>query len=193
MKIKTLIGPAALLLVLGIAAPAFAQDQHDQPDPAAKAQDARPATADQPKQQAEPPKTPSDQPHPGTKEAVPPKKEAPRPAQPKTTKPSNQAQQNSGHKQDVNRSSSEQASRGRIPDDKFKAHFGSEHRFHVGHPTIVSGHPRFQYGGYSFVMVQPWPAGWGYDDNVYIMDVNGVYYLVDAVHPGVQLELSVVM
>ncbi|MGC1660650.1 MAG: hypothetical protein WA737_11620, partial [Candidatus Acidiferrales bacterium] len=61
MKIKTLIGPAALLLVLGIAAPAFAQDQHDQPEPAAKAQDARPATADQPKRQAEPPKTPSDQ------------------------------------------------------------------------------------------------------------------------------------
>jgi len=58
---------------------------------------------------------------------------------------------------------------------------------------MVGGRPRSQYGGYSFYFVQPWPAGWGYDDDVYIVDVNGVYYLVDVAHPGAQLELEVVM
>jgi hypothetical protein len=28
---------------------------------------------------------------------------------------------------------------------------------------------------------------------VYVVDVNGVYYLVDVAHPGVQLELQVVL
>ena len=86
----------------------------------------------------------------------------------------------------------EHAGNGRIPDDKI-AHFGREHTFHVGHPVIVEGHPRFQYGGYSFVIAQPWPAGWGYNDDVYVVDVNGVYYLMDLAHPGVQLELQVVL
>jgi hypothetical protein len=57
----------------------------------------------------------------------------------------------------------------------------------------VGGQPHFQYGGYSFIIVQPWPTGWGYNDNVYIIDIDGVYYLVDDVHPGVQLALTVVL
>ncbi|MFZ0886074.1 MAG: hypothetical protein WAN14_21915, partial [Candidatus Acidiferrales bacterium] len=98
------------------------------------------------------------------------------------------AQQQNGHE-----GAEHGGGHGRIPDDRFKAHFGREHHFHVGHPEIVEGHPHFSYGGYSFVIVQAWPADWGYDDDVYVVDDDGVYYLCDVAHPGVQLELNVVL
>jgi hypothetical protein len=190
MKLNTLIGSGILLLALGIAAPAYAQDQHDQDHPA-KPEDAKPQ--DKPKQQTEPAKTPKDQAHPEEKEAKPPK-DKPKPEQPKTTAASRQqqqdekdrgkAQQDAAHKQTAQQ-------HGRIPEDKFRANFGREHTFHVGHPVIVEGRPRFSYGGYSFFIVEAWPGGWGYDDDVYIIEVNGVYYLVDDARPGVQLELVI--
>jgi hypothetical protein len=190
MKLRTLIGTGVLLLAFGIAAPAYAQDQHDQDHPA-KPEDAKPP--DKPKQQAEPAKTPDDKPRPAEKEAKPPK-EQPKPEQPKTTAASRQqqqddkdrakGQQDAGHKQTAQQ-------HGRIPEDKFRASFGREHTFHVGHPVVVEGRPRFSYGGYSFFIAEAWPTGWGYDDDVYIIEVNGVYYLVDNVHPGVQLELVI--
>jgi len=190
MKVTTLIGSGILLLAFGIAVPAYAQDQHDQDHPA-KPEDAKPE--DKPKQQTEPAKTPNDQPRPADKEAKPPK-EQPKSEQPKTTaasRPQQQEdkdrakpQQDAAHKQTAQQ-------HGRIPDDKFRASFGREHTFHVGHPVLVEGRPRFSYGGYSFLVSEAWPSGWGYNDDVYIIEVNGVYYLLDNVHPGVQLELVI--
>jgi hypothetical protein len=176
MKNAMLIGTGALLLLFGISAPTYAQEQHDPQEQPAKPADAKPATHDE-RPQAEPPKTPDDRAHPENA-AKPAKQNETKPAQQRTES----AQRNNQH-----------AANGRIPDDKFKAHFGREHTFHVGHPSIVEGRPRFQYGGYSFIIAQPWPAGWGYSDDVYVVDVNGVYYLVDLAHPGVQLELQVVL
>ena len=175
MKNAMLIGTGALLLLFGISAPTFAQEQHDPQDQPAKPSDAKPATHDE-HPQAESPKTPDDRPR--SDNAA---------KQPKVTerKPEAQRPEDAQHNQ--------HAGNGRIPDDKYRAHFGREHTFHVGHPTIVEGRPRFQYGGYSFVIAQAWPTGWGYDDDVYVIDVNGVYYLVDVAHPDVQLELQVVL
>ena len=82
---------------------------------------------------------------------------------------------------------------GHIPDDKFREHFGREHHFHMSRPVIVEGAPRFQYSGFWFVLLDPWPAAWSYDDDVYIDYVDGGYYLCDPVHPGVQIAVSVVM
>ncbi len=172
MKITTLIGTSILLALFGIAAPAYAQEQHEQ-EPA-KPADAK-APHEEPKREAEPPKTPNDQPHPDAKDAKPPRDEHSKLEEKKTV-------------HEETRVSSK-----RIPDDKFRAHFGREHTFHVGHPVIVGGRPRFQYGGYSFFITQPWPSGWGYNDDVYVVDVNGVYYLVDVAHPGAQLALEVVI
>jgi hypothetical protein len=59
--------------------------------------------------------------------------------------------------------------------------------------VVVEGRPRFTYGGYSFIIAQAWPTGRGYNGDVYVIDVNGVYYMVDVAHPGVQLELQVVL
>jgi hypothetical protein len=78
--------------------------------------------------------------------------------------------------------------RARIPADKFKANFGQQHTFRVSQ-SDYSSH-RFQYGGYAFGFVDPWPSNWLYTQNVYVIEINGVYYLCNASFPGVNLALS---
>jgi hypothetical protein len=82
---------------------------------------------------------------------------------------------------------------GRIPEDKFRAHFGRQHTVVINHPTIVEGQPRFQYGGYWFTIVDAWPVGWAYTDNCYIDYVDGEYFLFDLSHPGLRVAISVVL
>jgi flagellar motor protein MotB len=81
---------------------------------------------------------------------------------------------------------------GRIPDDRFRAQFGREHHFNA-RTVIVSGRPQFQYGGYNFELIDAWPADWAYTDDCYIDYIDGDYYLIDLVHPGVRLAVFVVM
>jgi len=80
----------------------------------------------------------------------------------------------------------------RIPDEKFHASFGRQHTFHVQKTVVVEGQPRFQYGGYWFVLSTPWPDGWAYSDDVYVDYIDGEYVLVDLLHPGMQLTIVVV-
>src|SRR5271156_4704459 len=82
---------------------------------------------------------------------------------------------------------------GRIPDDRFRANFGSGHNFHMGNPVLVGGYSRFQYGGFWFGFVQPWPSGWYYTDDVYIDYVDGGYYMYNPYYPGARFSLSVVI
>jgi hypothetical protein len=82
---------------------------------------------------------------------------------------------------------------GRIPDDRFRASFGREHNFHMGNPVLVGGYSRFQYGGFWFGFVQPWPVGWYYTDDVYIDYVDGGYYMYNPYYPGARFSLSVVI
>jgi hypothetical protein len=82
---------------------------------------------------------------------------------------------------------------GRIPDDRFRANFGREHVFVINRPVIVEGAPRFQYGGYWFIIANPWPVGWAYTDQVYVDYISGGYYLLSPVHPGVQVSINVVL
>jgi hypothetical protein len=82
--------------------------------------------------------------------------------------------------------------RGRIPEDRFRAHFGREHVFRFSRPVIIDNRPRFQYSGYWFELVDPWPVGWSYDDEVYVDYVGDEYYLYDPVHPGVSVIVNVI-
>jgi hypothetical protein len=82
---------------------------------------------------------------------------------------------------------------GRIPDDKFRAHFGHDHHFRIGHPTIVEGRPRFEYSGYAFELVDAWPAAWSYDDDCYIDYVDDEDWLFDPLHPGMRIAVVVEM
>jgi hypothetical protein len=81
----------------------------------------------------------------------------------------------------------------RIPDDKFKAHFGREHHFHVSQPVIVANRPRFQYSGFWFEFVDPWPVGWSYTDDCYIDYIDGEYFLFDVLHPETRIAVIVVI
>ncbi len=82
---------------------------------------------------------------------------------------------------------------GRIPDDRFHSNFGNEHRFRIGSPQMVGGYSRFQYGGYWFGFVQPWPVAWYYTDDVYVDYVDGGYYLYNPYYPGTRVSINVVL
>jgi len=78
----------------------------------------------------------------------------------------------------------------RIPDVYFSSYYGSGHSFRVyGLPFMeVGGFPRFQYGGYWFSVVDPYPEFWGDDwyesDDVYVAYIDNGYYLYDSRYPG---------
>jgi len=84
-----------------------------------------------------------------------------------------------------------------MPQTAFSLSFGSRHWFRMhNRPTIYMGYPRFAYGGFSFLLVDPWPEYWAenwYDtDDVYI-DYEDGYYLYNRRHPGVRLAITVAM
>jgi hypothetical protein len=62
--------------------------------------------------------------------------------------------------------------------------------------TMYLGYPRFSYGGYSFMLVDPWPGYWAVNwfntDDLYIGYDNG-YYLYDRSYPGVGLAITVAL
>jgi hypothetical protein len=81
------------------------------------------------------------------------------------------------------------SSHGRISEAHYTASFGSQHRFHVNQSDYQRR--RFSYGGYSFGFIDPWPVGWAYSDDVYIVYVDGGYYMYDPFHPGVRIAVNI--
>ncbi len=61
-------------------------------------------------------------------------------------------------------------------------------------PGLYLGYPQFSYGGFSFLMVDPWPgdwaANWHSSDEVYI-GYNDGYYLYDRSHPLEALAITI--
>jgi len=87
----------------------------------------------------------------------------------------------------------------RVPDVKFRQNFGRQHSFRVfGLPYMeVGGRSRFQYGGYWFSMMDPYPEYWGAnwyrDDDMYVDYNDGGYYLYDRrfpSRPGLAISIS---
>jgi hypothetical protein len=213
-----LLGTAALLLLLGNTASAYArQEQHEQDAKPESKPQAKPA--DQPETKPvkpEPAKTEKQQ------ETQPTKQEATKPAKQEETKPEKQeaakpekqeqqakgqpAQAKSNIEQHAQRTPAEEQKQravpalrlsvkgsARIPDDRFRTNFGREHVFVISQPEMVGGYSRFQYGGFSFGFVQPWPVGWYYTDDVYVDYVDGGYYLYNPYYPGARVSISVVL
>ncbi len=169
MKTLGFLTSAALCFTMGAAAPAFAQEQHEQKEE----QKAKPEeNKAQPEKSAKPAEKPTAQ-------------------QQKTQPARNSAQRNKAARPAAKKAPpQQQASNGhsRIPDDKFKANFGQDHRFRVSQADYRNH--RFAYGGYSFGFVDPWPSNWLYTQDVYVVEIDGVYYLCNASYPGVNLTLS---
>jgi hypothetical protein len=188
---KFAICTAVLLLLLGITASAYArqekgQEEHKQETGPAQ-QQAKPATRQRTQQAArtQQPQTP----------AANHSQQAARTQQPQTPAANHSQQSNAGRNQTQvqqthaaagNRGSSEH---GRISDAHYTSSFGSGHSFHVNRGEYDSR--RFAYGGYSFGFVDPWPVGWGYSDDVYVVYADGGYYMYDRVHPGLRISISI--
>ena len=85
----------------------------------------------------------------------------------------------------------------RIPDARFRLYFGHDHFFRIGGlPMVfVGGMPRFQYDGFWFTLMDPWPEDWAGDwydsDDVYVDYDGDGYYLYNRNYPGVRLALTV--
>ena len=84
-----------------------------------------------------------------------------------------------------------------VPADSYRGYFGPDHGFRMSsYPvTMVGGYPRFQYGGYSFSVVDPWPEYWSdswYDnDDMYIDNAGDGYYLYNRRYPQDRIALNV--
>jgi len=85
----------------------------------------------------------------------------------------------------------------RIPNDRFRLYFGSDHFFRIGGlPMVfVGGFPRFQYDGYWVTFMDPWPESWDpawyENDDVYLDYTGDGYYLYDRMHPGIGIAVTV--
>ncbi|MGA8440757.1 MAG: hypothetical protein WB762_13810 [Candidatus Sulfotelmatobacter sp.] len=168
MKLVGAISTAVLSLSLGIGIPAYAQqEQHDQQE----------ENKDKPTQEKEKKAQPEKSAKPEEKNA---QGENNRRPEEKNAQQPGKTEQNEQH-----------AAGGRIPADRFKANFGREHSFRVSESDYRNH--RFQYGGYWFGFASAWPSNWLYTQDVYVVEINGVYYLCNASYPGVNLTLSVTL
>ena len=189
MKLFGLVSTATLLLGLAYSVPVYAlQNQQDE---------AKPAPQEEPKAEkpAKPREVkPGEQPAPKSEERR--EQSAPRheQEQQKPQHQDNDAKQAQQLGKRADRAPAASGNRGgRIPEDKFREHFGRTHTVVVNRPVIVDSRPRFQYVGYWFEIVDPWPTDWSYADECYIDFVDDTYYLFDSLHPGIRIALVVVM
>jgi hypothetical protein len=180
-KLMKLFAPVSIgVLSLLLGAPAFISAQDD-----AKPKQDEPKAQDQVK----PPQGDEDR----------PKDMKPQDAKPQETKPGDNKREDEKTPKNESTDHPEQNAgaahpqSAHIPDDKFRAHFGREHTVVIKQPVIVGGQPRFQSGGYWFIISDPWPAGWAYTDTCYVDYIDGEYFLFDLLHPGVRVALVVVM
>ena len=77
----------------------------------------------------------------------------------------------------------------RLEGREFSRNFGENHRFRPG--WIGGGYDEFGYGGFTFGFLEPWPIGWAYSDDVYVMDVDGGYVLCNPLYPGITVGVII--
>jgi cytoskeletal protein RodZ len=178
---------AFFLLIVGFA---YAQEPQDQTKP--KPEESRPET----KPQAAPPE------HKNQEEAKPsPQQERAKPQKlekqensraPKATNPAHEEKGQASQQGGVHPGGKS----AHIPDSKFKAGFGRQHSIKVNQvikqTTIVPGQTQFVYSGYTFIILDAWPAEWLFTDDCYIDYVDDDYFLFDPFHPGIRVALFVV-
>ena len=235
MKRIRFVSTGVLLLLLGITAPIYAQQQQDQnKQQQAKDKQQQGQNRQQQGAQQQQPQGQTKQPQQRTQQQPQQQRQTTQPQQraqqqPQQQRQTTQPQQRVQQQQQANRPSQQgqrvqqgeqQAAwqqhrasswqsehrtwqqRGgyngyRIPDDRFRGYFGSGHAFRIhSYPLeLFGGYPRFQYGGFWFSVVDPWPEYWSNDwydtDDVYIEYSGDGYYLYNRRYPGVGIALSV--
>jgi hypothetical protein len=172
------------VLTLAIAVPLYAQqDQHDQ-------KEGEQGKAAQQEKKAQPEKS-ANQEKKNAQQQDKNNKQGQKNAQEQDT---NNRQENGNaqqHSQKAEPAKQEHRGNGnRIPDDRYRANFGREHSFRVSHNDYDRDR-RFQYGGYWFGFVDPWPTNWLYTQDVFVVEIDGVYYLCNPMYPGVNVAIIV--
>jgi hypothetical protein len=189
MRLLAIIGTTGLFLLLGSSSAYAAQDRQE-PDPKPEAKpEAKPGKQEPQDKAAKPEAKPGKQ-EPQDKPAKPEAKETAKPPvkqeqgeKPAEKQPQQQVQQSKGG------DGKSGGAHGRISEAHYSASFGDQHHFHVNQGDY--NHHRFAYGGYSFGFIEPWPVGWYYTDEVYVVYDDGGYYMYDVVHPGVRISVSI--
>ena len=215
-------GTAAVILFFGTMAPLYAQHEGEG-EKQAKPEKSAPEHARQPQQRQEARPQPQQQQH-ARQEAKPQPQQqqhARQEARPQPQRTQQQArtwQQNKGWAQQgawqahnswqqyrtQNWSSDHRtwAQRGGyggyyIPQDRFNLYFGSRHFFRLrSQPVMYLGYPRFAYGGFSFLLVDPWPEGWSenwYSSDQLFIDYDDGYYLCDRRYPQFRLAITIIL
>ena len=179
MKLIGLISTAVLSLTLVAAAPVYAQEQQEKQEEKGKPaqQEEKKAQPEKKAQQEKPARQQEKSAQQEKNNKQQEEKNAQQQKREPQAKPVQQAQRGGG---------------GRIPDARYKANFGQQHRFHVSQADY-SRDRRFQYGGYWFGFVDPWPSNWLYTQDVFVVEINGIYYLCNPMYPGVNIALNVTL
>jgi hypothetical protein len=191
---KFAISMTALFLLLGTAASAYGRQEKSQEghSQGGHAQSAKPEA-----QHSAPAQQHTQQARPAQQHAAAPRAQQSRPAAQQHSHTAARSEQ--GHATNQGRSQQSHAAErnrggnggghGRIDNAHYNRSFGSGHSFHVNRGDY--DRHRFAYGGYNFGFAQPWPVGWGYDDDVYVDYVDGGYYMYDRFHPGLRLSINI--
>lgn len=85
----------------------------------------------------------------------------------------------------------------RIPENRYRGYFGPNHWFRLyNYPVeVYGGYPRFQYRGFWFGLIDPWPEYWSdnwYErDDVYIVYFEDGYYLYNRRHPRDRIAITI--
>ncbi len=186
MKLVGIIGTAVLSLMLGVAAPVFAQqEQHDQQEEKKAQPEEKKAQPEQKKAQPEEKRAPE-------KSAKQEEKNAPQKEHNAKPEQKNAQEQHAQPTKEAQPAKRAAGNGGRIPQARYKANFGREHTFRVSQAEY-SGGRRFQYGGYWFGFVDAWPSNWLYTQDVFVVEINGAYYLCNPSFPGVNVALNVTL
>jgi hypothetical protein len=181
MRLIGVLSTAVLSLTL--AAPVYAQqEQHEQKEE----QKAKPA---QEEKKAQPEKKQEEKSVREQKSVKPEEKNA---REEKNAKPEERNARQEQRTQEAKPERQEKhATNGRIPDDRYRANFGRDHSFRVSEGDYRNH--RFQYGGYWFGFAGAWPGNWLYTQDVFVVEIDGVYYLCNPMYPGVNVELNVTL
>lgn len=192
MKSFAALGTAFLFLVLTVSLLRLEAQQRENDRNGAKSEQPRDDTQ-QPI--AGPPEDRSPQPsaqEPGANRPDEERSDQEKDRQPQTTRPPQEERTPAQTERTQTRPAEAQRGK-RIPDDRFRASFGPRHTFRLRRQEVINTpRPVITYGGYSFELLDPWPAEWSFDEDCYIDYVDDQYYLFNPAHAGMRVALIVV-
>lgn len=197
MKVLGVISTTALLLLLGVSVPAFAQEEHqeDGAKPAEHAEPAKPAA----KQEEAKPQKQEEQAKPVKQEEAKPQKQEKQQQTETEQAKTKQTEEKNQHPQEAK--GQPQQSHGQYARNGQKdsyghvyneSHFGPTHhaRFEANGGREYNGRREYSYGGYWFY-AGSYPA-WFYQQDVYfVMGADGLWYAVAYGNPSLMFQVNI--